>query len=286
MDGDHLEIDLRGRGPARAEAVVVALTMSFAWVGSVLLDATYASRYASVLLPIVLVLVTRGLLELRNTRALLPVVILLAVLALVGGVANVITDRTQAGDIAAEVRSGAAPGDLVVICPDQLGPSVSRGLPESLGLVTLRYPDLGDPTRVEWRDYIERSRAADPAAVAAEVVQRAADAESVWVVASGAYRGTEGQCDVLRGHLAERSARSASWSPPTTTPSASRPASWCSARGAAPDPAIGDGTKDIEAIRSGAVAASAFPLDVAGLPSHMRGEVVILLGHGRTGSAP
>ena len=68
--------------------------------------------------------------------------------------------------------------------------------------MTLRYPDLGDPTRVDWRDYIGRSRAADPEAVAAEVVQRAADGGSVWVVASGAYRGTEGQCDALRGHLA------------------------------------------------------------------------------------
>ena len=148
VDGDHLEIDLHGRSPARAEAVVVALTMSFAWIGSVLLDATYASRYASVLLPIVLVLVTRGLLELRDTRALLPVVILLAVLALVGGVANVVVDRTQAGDIAAEVRSGAAPGDLVVICPDQLGPSVSRGLPGvaragDAALPRPRRPDAG-----------------------------------------------------------------------------------------------------------------------------------------------
>ena len=39
---------------------------------------------------------------------------------------NVATERTQAGQAADVLRANARPNDLVVYCPDQLGPDLSR----------------------------------------------------------------------------------------------------------------------------------------------------------------
>ena len=50
------------------------------------------------------------------------------------------TNRTQAGEVAAVLRADAAPGDVVVYCPDQLGPAVHRLAPPGLDEVT--YPDV------------------------------------------------------------------------------------------------------------------------------------------------
>ena len=101
-----------------------------------------------------------------------PVVVIgLLVLGLVGGLNNVVTDRTQAGEIAAAIKSNLQPGDVVVMCPDQLGPSTHRLLPASVEQFT--YPAFGSPDRVDWRDYGARNANADPTAFAGGVVDRA-----------------------------------------------------------------------------------------------------------------
>jgi hypothetical protein len=86
--------------------------------------------------------------------------------------------------IAAGLRA-AAPGDLVVFCPDQLGPSVSRLAPSGLRLVV--YPDLAPADRVDWTDYAERNEQALPDAVAGEVLARSGGA-AIWVVTGSGYR--------------------------------------------------------------------------------------------------
>jgi hypothetical protein len=132
------------------------------------------------------------------------VVLALLALGLIGGLHNVVTDRTQAGDIAAAMRPALQPGDLVVMCPDQLGPSMHRLLPPSIAQVT--YPSFGSPDRVDWRDYEQRNAAADPEAFASGVVDRAgaSGAHSVWLVSSGSYKTFEGQCEALTNALANR----------------------------------------------------------------------------------
>ncbi len=60
------------------------------------------------------------------------------------------------------------PGDLVVYCPDQLGPAYSRALHRAIGdtpVTELAYPRLNDDVAlVDWVDYADTNAAADPAA--------------------------------------------------------------------------------------------------------------------------
>ena len=61
-----------------------------------------------------------------DTRVQVAVVGVIVVLGLVGGVRNAAEQRTQAGQVGERARAEAQPGDLVVYCPDQLGPAVHR----------------------------------------------------------------------------------------------------------------------------------------------------------------
>jgi hypothetical protein len=204
LDEHRLMLDVRTVPQVRREAAVVGLTLVIASAASYLTRTTFATRYAAVILPLFLVVAAVGLsrLDLPIVR---PVAVLVLIgLGLVGGLHNVVTDRTQAGDIAAAIRSGLRPGDLVVMCPDQLGPSTHRLLPSSVAQVT--YPTFGSPDRIDWRDYAERNAKADPKTFAAGVVDRAnaSGAHSIWLVASGSYQTLEGQCEALTNDLSAR----------------------------------------------------------------------------------
>jgi hypothetical protein len=204
LDDRRLVVDVRTVPQVRREAEVVALTVAIACTASYITRTTFATRYAAVIFPLFLVVAAVGL-----TRLDMPVVRQVAVLSLValglaGGVNNVVGDRTQAGEIAAAMKPDLQQGDLVVMCPDQLGPSTHRLLPSSIAQVT--YPTFGSPDRVDWRDYDERNARADPAAFAAGVVDRAtaSRAHSVWLVTSGGYKTLEGQCEALTAELGAR----------------------------------------------------------------------------------
>ncbi|MFQ1001447.1 glycosyltransferase family 39 protein [Modestobacter sp. SSW1-42] len=173
----------RGRG--RWQLVALSLgTLVVAGVASLLTSSAVSGRYTSVALPAFLALVAVGIVGLpsRRTAAVLLVGCVVVGLGLAASSAG--RDRTQAGQVA-EALQDAAPGDTVVFCPDQLGPSVSRLAPAGLDLVV--YPDLRPADRVDWTDYSERNESADPVSVAAQLSARAGDG-SVWLVTSRDYR--------------------------------------------------------------------------------------------------
>ena len=93
------------------------------------------------------------------------------------------------------LRADAKPGDLVVYCPDQLGPAVHRLVPPGLDEVDVSRPSAR-PTFVDWVDYKKRLAAADPQAFAREALARAG-AHTLWFV------------DVARLHHAPRRVRDA-----------------------------------------------------------------------------
>ncbi len=98
-------------------------------------------------------------------------------LGFVGGGRNVNTNRTQAGQVAAVLREAARPGDLVVYCPDQVGPAVHRLAPPGLDEVT--YPAFRGPEFVDWVDYKKRVAAADPASFARDGARAGRDPHAV-----------------------------------------------------------------------------------------------------------
>jgi mannosyltransferase len=182
-------------GTTLAFLAVCAGTVGLGALAGLVTASTFQSRYAAVVVPLLLVLAARGIVALPGRWELVAgaAVVILGL----AGVAKVVgTDRTEAGDIAAAVADRAEPGDVLVACPDQLGVALDRALgQEEVAVAVLPYPDLGDPRFVRWRDYEERNDEADPAAVAAEVLDQAPGA--VWVAWEGSARTFDGDCEAL-----------------------------------------------------------------------------------------
>ena len=201
IDRRRLEIDLRTVPTVRREAIVVGLTMAIASVAGYATRTTFATRYTAVILPLFLIVVAVGLTRLLSPVARGCVAVALLAFGVAGGVHSARTDRTQTGEITAIIRAEAQPGDVVLICPDQLGPSVHRLLPDRFALQQLSYPMLSDPSFVDWRDYADRNASVDPKAVADDLIRRARGAHAVWLVDSGAYKTLEGHCEAVEQEL-------------------------------------------------------------------------------------
>ncbi len=187
--------------PWRARLLwIIGATLAIGSLASLASSAAFAGRYASVVFPFWVLLVAAGLLSLPSQAVRTGALALLLVFngATVG--IHLKRDRTQAGAVAAVVNAEARSGDLVVVCPDQLGPSLER-LVRVDGVRIVRYPDLGDPRFVDWVDYAERLEAVSVPEVA-ERILAAAGTNDLWFVWAGAYRVAGPQCDELSARLA------------------------------------------------------------------------------------
>lgn len=201
LDRRRLELDLGTVPPAQYEVLTVVVAAALAVAASWVADAAYQTRYAAGLFTLVVLVAAVGASRFTGRAALAAVVGGYAVLGLGVGAFNATVDRTQVQQFATAIESGATDEDLVVYCPDQLGPSTSRLLDGDLEQVT--YPDLDRPETVDWRDYEARHEAADPGRFAEEVVELAAGAP-IWLVASADYDPPGTACDLLRDELAGR----------------------------------------------------------------------------------
>ncbi len=207
LDRDRLELDLRTYPVVRREACVVAGTLSLSVVAGFAANSAFASRYLAMVFPLVVGMAGVGVALLGRRELRMALLAGLALLGLFGGAKNVVTERTQAQEIADAIAPALAPGDVVVFCPDQLGPSTARLLPDDVR--TMSFPDGTDPDDagaariVDWVDYTDRVDAADIGAFAAAVDDAAADGR-VWLVWSGGYGGLGTRCEELTTELAAR----------------------------------------------------------------------------------
>ena len=200
VDARHVDLDLRTRPVVRWQLVVALGTLIVGLTASYLGGTAFDPRYAAVVVPILVVVVAVGLNVFASAPVRYGVLAAVVVLGILGGLRNSTSDRTQAGQIADSLAVGAQPGDVVVYCPDQLGPAVHRILGDDNGLVELTFPALGGPKRVNWVDYRERLARTDPKAVAQQVLDRAGDA-TVWLVSTPGYRSFEQKCEELGAAL-------------------------------------------------------------------------------------
>jgi mannosyltransferase len=201
IDGRRIVLDLRSQVSARPFLVFVAGTLAIASVVGYATGATYASRYAAVFVPFLLILAAMGLAQVRSRPLAVGLLAGLLVLGGIGSVRNAATDRTDAGRSAAAVRANGRPGDVVLFCPDQLGPSTSRSRLLS-GFDQVTYPFLKRPQRVDWVDYTKRLAKADPRAVAQHVLQRAGN-RRIFMVFQLGYVTHKESCSELYQALAE-----------------------------------------------------------------------------------
>jgi hypothetical protein len=165
-------------------------------------DGAWVPRYASVVLPLYVLCAAAGLARVRSNAARTAVLALVCGLGLVSAGEEIRDPRTNAAAVAEALRSEVGVDDLVVYCPDQLAPAVNRLVGDAVEQVV--YPSAGAPDRVDWTDYLERHRRADPARFADEVARRAAGGE-VFLVWADHYVGLGGVCGQLRAELTARS---------------------------------------------------------------------------------
>ncbi len=197
-DRHRIELDVRTLPHARVEAIVVAATMGLAVLAGYATNSAFASRYTAGVFPLVLLVAAYGITRLPRPGVQVGFVAVLAVLGLVGGIDNARTQRTQGGTIARYIAANGSAGDVVAYCPDQLGPSVARVLPD--GFEQRTFPAGASPRFVDWVDYEEKVAAGDPASFAADLHERAGTG-TVWLVWSGGYRTLDTRCETLADEL-------------------------------------------------------------------------------------
>lgn len=188
------------RPVARALGGVALLTLLLAWTSVAVLGGAYTGRYTAVAVPLVAVAAGLGAVALPGRRLPLVALSVTTLISLATGLPPADNSRTFAGAAAAAFRASASPGDLLVYCPDQLGPPMARLLGPAYRQVV--YPTLGAPQRIDWVDYRARQDAADPARIAGQVDGLAGD-RPVFVLLAGDYRTFEGDCERLLRELGQ-----------------------------------------------------------------------------------
>jgi hypothetical protein len=198
--GGGLALRARLRPGAGPPAAASFGTLGLAVAAGLAAHTTFTGRYAAVVLAPFLLLAALGVVAVPGVRARRATLAVAAGLGLIGCWANARTERTAAGRVAAAVTKRAAPGDVIVYCPDQLGPSVSRLLPA--GYRQVAFPTGGPPDRVDWVDYEARNHRARPAPFARQVLA-SAGGHDVWVVWAPGYRTYGTRCEALLSALQE-----------------------------------------------------------------------------------
>jgi hypothetical protein len=195
-----LMLELHPRPRVGPVAGVTVGTLIVAVGLSALANAAFVARYAAVVLPLFLLVVATGVAVLpgRRFRALaLAVLVLTGLLA--GRDANT-QPRTEAAHVTAVLNVQAQPGDLVVYCPDQLGPAVDRLL-RVKGVNEITFPRAIGPQRVDWVDYKKAIAATDVGAFAQAALARFGTGHTVWLVWKDGYPGLGGDCGYLKSWL-------------------------------------------------------------------------------------
>jgi mannosyltransferase len=185
-------------------AAVAALTAAAGGAVAFVTGSAFAGRYASVYYPVIVLLLAAGIALIPSGWTRTGVFAGLALLSTAVVFAQILLyDRTQAGEVADAIRAEAVAGDLVVVCPDQLGPGLER-LVATPGVRIVRYPDLGDPRFVDWVDYADRLATVDPLVVAEQVLAEAGDDHAIFLNWSDGYRVVGSQCGQFAAHLIAR----------------------------------------------------------------------------------
>ncbi len=193
-DTRYIELDLQTVPGVRWEWFIGAATLVGGLTLSFVAGTGFQSRYAAVMYPLFALAVAFGITVLGDRRIRYALVVLIVAVGFVGGVRNVITNRTQASQVADKITAGAKRGDIVVYCPDQLGPDASRLLPARLGLQQVAFPNLQSPKFVDWVDYADRNAKASVDAFTQRLLQSGAG-RTIWFVSSPNYRTFGGKCE-------------------------------------------------------------------------------------------
>ena len=200
IDRRTTALDLRTRPPMRGAAWIAVLTFAIGCIVSLATASAFQSRYSAVIFPFLALLAAAGCVCFASRWVRFGVVAVFCSFLAVGAFWNVIWQRTELKVIADAIQASSQEGDIVVFCPDQLGPAGSRVMPSGLKLVS--YPTYDDGRFVDWVDYAQRNDASDPDAFAARLLTEAGSTRSIFLVWNDSYRTFEGKCGGLVDALA------------------------------------------------------------------------------------
>jgi mannosyltransferase len=184
------------RRPLRRRPLLVAAisvgTLLLATLASEVSSSAFAPRYTMIVFPLML-LVAAGGFAVWPARTRPAAIAVVCGAGLVASMFLPTNLRTQAAQVA-KVLEQAGPDDLVVFCPDQLGPAVNRLAPHAGRQVV--YPTFGSSTIVNWVDYKHRNEHAHPVQFAREALKRA-NGHRIWLVYEVGYPTLQGGCSSL-----------------------------------------------------------------------------------------
>jgi mannosyltransferase len=174
---------------------VLVLCPPLAAVGGAISNSAFVGRYSSVVFPLLILLAAIGLVSAGPRRLQASLLAVAALLGLGLGFGESRAARTPATAFATVLQASARPGDVLVFCPDQLGPALSRVIDGTLVAELHQgvYPDWATPQRVDWIDYADRFERGSPDAFAAEA-DALAGSNAVWLVWSDEYPATQQAC--------------------------------------------------------------------------------------------
>lgn len=195
-DRRHIELDIRTRPLGRPLGWIVLGTLAAAIAGGFLSNSAFDARYASVVFVPVVLLVAIGLTTFLDRRVRAGILAVAVVAGLVASFANISTNRTQAGRVAAAMATHGQPGDIVAYCPDQLGPSVDRLLPAGR-YQQITFPRDTGPAFVDWVDYAKASHAGSPTSFVARLEAMSGSTQNIFLVWAPGYQTLGTKCEQI-----------------------------------------------------------------------------------------
>ena len=199
LGGSRIEIDLKGRPAARPLFAIFLGCPAIAVVAGLASSSAFVGRYTSVVLPFFAVLVGLGVATVADKRRIAVTLTAVGLMGLGLATQQALRNRTQAGELAGYIAAAARPGDVVVFCPDQLGPATLRLLGPSF--TSIGFPRGDDARRIDWYDYDDVNKLTSPAAFAKVVHERAGSSAEVWLISSAGYRSAPKSCTELESRL-------------------------------------------------------------------------------------
>ncbi len=193
-------MEVRAQPRARFVSLLVAGPLAVAVLAGMVTGAAFDNRYIAVVFPLFIVLCALGLTTFssrRVTAALLAVACLAGLLTALGQNSQ---PRTQAVQVAADLNAQAQPGDVVVYCPDQLGPAVYR-LFNVPGVTQVTFPRMIGPARVDWINYVWTIQHTSVGTFAREAWDRVSPGGTLWLVWRNGYQGFGSSCGNLASWL-------------------------------------------------------------------------------------
>ncbi|WP_239404977.1 glycosyltransferase family 39 protein [Frankia sp. Cj3] len=199
VDGRYVLLDLKGMEPGRTLFLLATVTLFVAVAAGKVVGNAWADRYTATAFVPFLLVIGLGATVAVDSRLFRGIIVVCALLGLVGGYGDLSRTRTQAGEAASALAHLGRPGDVLLVCPDQLGPGLARTVPAWMRVHVV--PTYAPPDRVDWTDYEERNAKANGVIVADRALAEAGPANTVFLAGSGAYRTYETLCTQVRGRL-------------------------------------------------------------------------------------